>query len=260
MPQRTLGVIVNADDLGESEPINTAILDALADGVISSSTILAVGPAVDAAIHATREFQAASFGVHMCLTDHRPLSGSPSLSPLLNDGGEFDRDAVYRVQWTKALVAAVVDEWIAQIRRVREGGVAISHLDSHHHVHTLPPLFFALKRVQKETGIRRVRGTWSVYDRASSPSIRLRLAKRAWWSALRLVHATTTTDEFSDFLMFQRAVADGSYAPRRWPRTIELMVHPNGNPAESGEEARVLRSGWMNNLPVSAELISYRNL
>jgi predicted glycoside hydrolase/deacetylase ChbG (UPF0249 family) len=253
-------VIVNADDLGRNEAINAAIFDSLADGVISSSTILAVGPAVDAAINATREFQAASFGVHMCLTEHRPLTRSSDLSPLLDERGEFDREAVYRVQWTKALVAAVVDEWIAQIRRVREGGVAISHLDSHHHVHTLPPLFFALKRVQKETGIRRVRGTWSVYDRASSPSIRLRLAKKAWWSALRLVHATRTTDEFSDFLVFQRAVADGSYAPRRWPRAIELMVHPNGIPAESGEEARVLRSGWMKNLPVSAELISYRSL
>jgi Uncharacterized protein conserved in bacteria len=260
MSARTLSVIVNADDFGGSEPINRAILEALSDGVISSSTILAVGPVVDSALDSTREFRAASFGVHLCLTEYRPLTCSPNLSPLLNKHGEFDTDAVFRVKWSKALVTAVVDEWIAQIRRVQEGGVAVSHLDSHHHVHTLPPLFFALKRVQQETGIRRVRGTWSVYDRASSPSVPLRFAKKVWWSALRRVYATRTTDEFSDFLMFQRAVADGSYAPRRWPRAIELMVHPDGNPAESGEEAQVLRSGWMKTLPVSAELVSYRSL
>jgi predicted glycoside hydrolase/deacetylase ChbG (UPF0249 family) len=167
---------------------------------------------------------------------------------------------VYEVGWTKGLVDATVEEWTAQVERARLSGVWVSHLDSHHHVHTIPHLFLALKRVQRNTGIRRVRGTWSIYDKEHQPSLRLGVSKRAWWAALRSIYRTRTTAEFTDFLMFRRAIADGSYAPRIWPDSIELMVHPVGEPAVDGEEAAALRDDWLSRLPVSAKLMSYNEL
>jgi predicted glycoside hydrolase/deacetylase ChbG (UPF0249 family) len=253
----TVRIIVNADDLAASDDVNAAIFDGMSDGVITSSTIMATGSALTAAARGTARFPGASFGVHLNLTDHRPLTSSPALASLVGANGEFRRGAVYEAKWTKQLVDAVVDEWTEQVQRVRAAGVAVSHLDSHHHVHTIPGLFVALKRVQRNTGIRRVRGTWTIYDRAHSPSAKLRWSKRAWWWALRHVYPTRTTGEFSDFLMFRRAVLEGSYRPATWPSFVELMVHPNGNPAESGEEAAALRSGWIASLPVRAELVSY---
>jgi predicted glycoside hydrolase/deacetylase ChbG (UPF0249 family) len=157
-------------------------------------------------------------------------------------------------------VEAVGDEWLAQIKRARDAGMAISHLDSHHHVHTLPHLFRALKRVQRESGIQRVRGTMTIYDRRREPTPVLRIKKRVWLAALRTIFPARVPGEFADFLMFLRAVGEGSYAPRSWPSIIELMVHPTGIPAEDGEETAALRSHWMDNLPVSGELVSYHEL
>ena len=252
--------IVNADDLGRSETINRAIFDGIADRVISSSTIMSAGEAFDSAVQATKEFRAASFGVHLNLTEGRPVTRSPHLRALLDSTGDFRRGAVYEVRWTKALVDAVAEEWTAQVEQARRAGVALAHLDSHHHVHTLPRLFVALKRVQRRTGIRRVRGTWSIYDRAHAPPRRLRFSKAIWWWGLRRVHATKTTSELCDLLMFQRAVAEGSFAPRVWPSSIELMVHPGGDFAEENAEAAALRNDWMKALPVPARLASYRDL
>jgi predicted glycoside hydrolase/deacetylase ChbG (UPF0249 family) len=253
-------VIVNADDLGADSETNEAIFTALSDGVISSATIMATGAAAEDACRRVRggEFPAASFGVHLNVTDHEPLTRNPDLRDLLDEAGHFRRDGIYETRWSRSLENAIADEWIAQVRRIRDGGVSVSHLDSHHHTHTLPALFFALKRVQRATGVRRVRGTWSIYDRAHMPPPVLRAKKAAWSWALRNVHRTTTTSGFADFLMFLRAVDEGSFAPRRWPQVIELMVHPG--PSAESDEAPRLRTNWLAELPVRASMIDYRSL
>ena len=255
-----LRVIVNADDLGLRESNNDAIFDGIAGGVITSSTLMATGPAFESAARRTREFPHASFGVHLNLTTHRPLTRNPALAPLLGPDGEFTENGIYDVRWTSELRGAVVDEWTAQVKRAMDAGVAVSHLDGHNHCHTVPGAFPALKAVQRAFGLRRVRTTWSIYDRAHAPSRLLRVKKRVWFLALRHWYRTRTTDEFADFLMFLQAVQEGSYAPRAWPRTIELMVHPDGHTPESLQEAAALRSGWLATLPIPAQLVSYREV
>jgi predicted glycoside hydrolase/deacetylase ChbG (UPF0249 family) len=259
-PKQHVKFIINADDLGASEGHNDAIFQGIADGVITSATIMATGAALSEAARRTREFPHVSFGVHLNLTTHRPVTATPALAPLLTPTGEFERGSYLQARWTRSLTNAVATEWTAQIQKVRNAGVSVSHFDSHHHVHTNPRLFRALKRVQRDTGIRRVRGTWSIYDRAHATSIHRLLVKRLWLGALRSYFPTRTPDEFCDFVMFLRALKDGAYRPRTWPRVVELMVHPTGMQGESFEEAAALRSGWLHELPVSAELISYAAL
>jgi|SRR6185312_10239126 len=256
---RSIRFVLNADDLGASAGINDAIFSAIADGLISSATVMATGPAFDAAICNARTIREASFGVHMNLTEHRPLARSPGLAPLLDSNGAFRHGEVFRIRGTPRLINAAVAELTAQVRAVQAAGLAVSHLDSHHHIHTVPWMFIVLKRVQRETGIRRVRGTWSIYDRQSRPSLTARSKKRAWWWALRHVYRTVTTSEFSDFLIFRRALAEGSYPTRGWPESIELMLHPTGD-ARDAEEARALRDGWVDALPIPAKLVTYRDL
>jgi predicted glycoside hydrolase/deacetylase ChbG (UPF0249 family) len=252
--------VVNADDLGGSTAINEAVFTALEERVISSATLMANGPEFTSAVHTLRWFPDASFGVHLNTMDFEPLTKGASLQPLIDERGEFRRGAVFEVRWTPELVDAVTNEWSVQVERVRDSGVLISHLDSHHHVHTVPQLFVALKRVQRRFGIRRVRTTWNIYDTAHTPSLRLRTKKRFWHLALRNVYRTTTTRAFGDFLMFLRAVQEGVFPRAEWPSTIELMVHPNGVAAESGDEAVALRSGWLESLPCSGRLVSYHAL
>jgi predicted glycoside hydrolase/deacetylase ChbG (UPF0249 family) len=258
--QNGLRIVVNADDLGASDEINDAVFQAMSEGVITSATLMATGAAKESAARTAQRFPQCSFGVHMNLTTHRPLTSNPALGPLLDDTGHMRRTAVYEVRPTSALVSAVADEWTAQVEWVRKAGVPVSHLDSHHHTHTVPWTFVALKRVQKRTGIRRVRSTWTIYDRKSAPAPALRIKKRLWIWALQAVYRTRTTDEFTGLVEFLTALQEGSYAPRSWPRTMELMVHPTGDMATNGEEAAALRSGWLERLPVPATLVPFHAL
>ena len=252
--------IVNADDLGGSTAINAAISAAIADGVVTSTSILANGPAFDEAVVAARATTAVSFAVHLNLTDFAPVRATTGLAPLLSEDGVFSRQGLHQARWSKALLRGVVDEWSAQVERVLAAGLIVSHLDSHEHVHTLPGLFPALKAIQRRFAIRRVRTTWSVYERARLPSRSLRWKKRVWHAALRTIYRTRTTDEFSDFLMFLRAVREGTYAPATWPLTVELMVHPNGDPVGNAPEAQALRGDWLRSLPCGGRLTSYAEI
>jgi len=54
-------------------------------------------------------------------------------------------------------VPEVESEWEAQIRRVRDVGIAPTHLDGHKHVHMLPGLFEVALRLAKKYGIGAIR-------------------------------------------------------------------------------------------------------
>lgn len=252
--------IVNADDLGMSDAVNDAIFDAMSAGVVSSATILAGGPAAAAAVKSARAFPKASFGVHLNLSSFKPIAPTAGLAPILDSDGVFREHQIRHVRASAALLDAITLEWQAQVQWVIDAGIEVSHLDGHHHVHMLPSLFLPLKRVQRTFGLRRVRGTWSLYDRAHAPGRLLRLKKRLWMAALHRIWTTRTTDALSDFLMFLRAVDEGVLAPGHWPCSIELMVHPNGVEAESGEEARALRSNWLERMPCAGALVSYQSV
>jgi len=48
-------------------------------------------------------------------------------------------------------------EWDAQIRKIKESGIAPTHLDGHKHVHMLPGLFELALQLARKHGIRAIR-------------------------------------------------------------------------------------------------------
>ena len=69
-------LIINADDLGADEGRNEGIFEAIRAGVVTSASILPNGPALDMHCRGIRagRFEKVSFGVHLNLTEGRPLS------------------------------------------------------------------------------------------------------------------------------------------------------------------------------------------
>jgi predicted glycoside hydrolase/deacetylase ChbG (UPF0249 family) len=55
------------------------------------------------------------------------------------------------------LLAEVETEWDAQIRKVRDAGIAPTHLDGHKHAHMLPGLFEIALKLAKRHGIGAIR-------------------------------------------------------------------------------------------------------
>jgi predicted glycoside hydrolase/deacetylase ChbG (UPF0249 family) len=250
-------VIINADDLGLSPGVNDAVFGLMSRGRVTSATIMANGPALRDAAARSRQFPRCSFGVHMNLTDLPPLTGNKDLAPLLGDDGSFARKA-RDVPITPTIADAIRLEWCAQIDRVRSLGVPISHLDSHHHIHTHAPLFSILKSVQSYSGITRVRTTMNLYDPADPPrgGRTMLLKKRLWDLALRWRPPRARTSRlFTSFLIYHNLLPA---VPRAG--LVELMTHPGSPNPEFQREERLLETPWESRSTVPIRLISYNDI
>jgi len=137
-------MIINADDLGLSITVNKAIFDLLAGGHITSTSLLANAPATEDAVVELRRQKNRSFGVHLNVTGFHPLTRNAELSPILDSSGCFAGNSIRSTPITWQLREAIFQEWSAQIDRLFSMGLTPSHIDSHHHVHTIPGLFFVL--------------------------------------------------------------------------------------------------------------------
>jgi len=246
-------VIINSDDLGISPKVNDAVFDLMRMGKVTSASLLANAPAVEDAATRQMHFPNCSFGVHLNLTEFKPLTNNPELSPLLAGTGEFSPKKVRSIHLNTSIQQAIFHEWMAQIECLRALGVEPSHIDSHHHVHTIPGLFRTLKRVQKASGIYKVRQSMNFYG-LQKPSPLLLLKKQLWNLALRKIVHTETTQGFTDFSRFMGSSA----MVAKTFRTVELMTHPGSE--LFSDETDMLETDWHIQLPFEVRLISYLEL
>jgi predicted glycoside hydrolase/deacetylase ChbG (UPF0249 family) len=135
------GVIVNADDLGLSEPVNAGIFEAIDAGAVGDVSVLANGGAFADAVDGLRRRNIAAVGVHFCVVDvERPLAPPDACAALLAGDRFLDRNALFARMPLQArrIRRAVAAELAAQVERVERAGFTVSHLDSHQHVHLFP--------------------------------------------------------------------------------------------------------------------------
>ena len=70
-------MIVNADDFGFTAGVNRAIVEAHVGGVVTSSTLMANGPAFEEAAQLAKTLPKLSIGCHVVLIDGRPVPNAP---------------------------------------------------------------------------------------------------------------------------------------------------------------------------------------
>ncbi|KEF42496.1 MAG: hypothetical protein ER33_05455 [Cyanobium sp. CACIAM 14] len=240
-------VIINADDLGYSEAVNLAIEQALSLGRISSATLMANAPATSGGLAVARRHPEASVGIHLNLTEFEPLSDPAPLRDvgLLDGSGRF-AGTIRSFRASRALQRACFAELDAQIQHLRDQGFHPSHLDSHHHIHTIGWMLPVVQRLQRRHAIRRLRNTMNVYGGRDvdgsparrAPSLRLRSAKRAWQVAMRL-GGGRLPEVFTGLHIF---LEDPSRPEFLSASSIELMCHP-GQDGFEAETARLLDPG-----------------
>jgi predicted glycoside hydrolase/deacetylase ChbG (UPF0249 family) len=247
-------MIINADDLGMSTAVNEAIFDLMERGHVTSSSLLVNAPAGEEAIIESRRRKNRSFGVHLNATEFRPVTRNAELSPILDSSGNFAGDLIRSTRITSQLREAIFQEWSAQIERLLTMGVTPSHIDSHHHVHTIPGLFFVLKRVQRRFGIRKVRISKNIYPAKAQAPRSLLLRKILWNAALRNYYPTITTSGFTSLADF----FDAAQHQKIRYRSVELMVHPGG--LGNREESELLITPWRDRLPFQVTLINFGSL
>jgi predicted glycoside hydrolase/deacetylase ChbG (UPF0249 family) len=109
-------LVVNADDFGVSTGINRGIVEAHVDGIVTSTSCMVTGPAVEEAVAMSSDHPELSIGLHWDVSGEEEQPSIDLSAP--ND---------------------VRDDFLRQLERFHElFGRAPTHVDSHKHAHREP--------------------------------------------------------------------------------------------------------------------------
>lgn len=125
-------LIINADDFGYSKGVNYGIIESHLDGVVSSTTMMANMNGLDHALKMMPSVPELGIGVHLSLTMGKPVTDHTD--GLVDDQGIFKSRNYYKTH--TADLDQLYTEWKAQIEKLLKLGVELTHIDSHHYVHT----------------------------------------------------------------------------------------------------------------------------
>ena len=153
-------LIVNADDFGWTEGVNRGIVEAFRHGIVTSTSLLANGVAFGEAVELAKTAPGLGVGVHLNLSDGKPVAERKKVTTLVNDKGEFaggPETLLLRRARRGLPLEEVEREWGAQIQKVRDARIEPTHLDGHKHVHMLPGLFEMALRLAKKHGVGAIR-------------------------------------------------------------------------------------------------------
>jgi predicted glycoside hydrolase/deacetylase ChbG (UPF0249 family) len=142
-------LIINADDLGLSNEINSGILWGLAHGFVSDTSLLIKALYADEAVTGLKALDVRHVGIHINLDEVFGWSPGgierktrPELVSMLNDQG-FLNDCAHEAK--------------DQIETFLSFGLIPTHMDTHHHVHGFFPIFQILVDLESEYRIPALR-------------------------------------------------------------------------------------------------------
>jgi len=156
--RRVKYLIVNADDFGLAPGVNEGIIHAHTHGMVTSSSLIANGPAFDHAIQLAKSNPELSIGVHLVLHrlhEEHPCAAAHRVPHLLTAEGYLaDRRIL-----TKRLITGQIPidevriEWEAQVEKCIEAGIKPTHIDGHGHVHIYYPLRYVVLYLARKYAI-----------------------------------------------------------------------------------------------------------
>jgi chitin disaccharide deacetylase len=155
-------LIVNADDFGFTSGVNRAIVEAHTHGVVTSSTLMANGPAFAEATRLVQTVPRLSIGCHVVLIDGEPVLSPEKISTLAARAGALHFRDGLKTFAARALAGRmdsgeIVAEASAQIRKLQTAGIAVSHVDTHKHTHMFPKVLRPLLQAAAACGVRAIR-------------------------------------------------------------------------------------------------------
>lgn len=163
-------LIVNADDFGLTDGVNRAIVELHSTGALTSATLMAASPRFDGAVALARKNPSLGMGCHIVLVDGIPVS-DPATTPSLLErpGAARFRSSLgkFAVDLFLGRIRAIdiEREATAQILRLQQAEIAVTHVDTHKHTHMFPAVLDAVMRAAESCGVRAIRNpfepSWS---------------------------------------------------------------------------------------------------
>lgn len=260
-PGPAVRLVVNADDFGLGESVNNGIVLAHRSGIVTAASLMAVGRAFEHAVAWCRRVPSLDVGVHLTLVAEAPLL--PRASSLAGDDGRFPPGAgAFARGYLRGRIrpADIRAELRAQIERVLDHGLRVTHLDSHQHVHALPGVAGLVLGLSARYGIPFVRAPVEPWRVDWPPSLHalFRLAGaaalRTCWTLARLAQPGHVRSRPLRFLGFTEGGRLNDARLRRLLLTLrpgrayELMCHPGFAPTSP----EVQRWGYHHELELQA--------
>jgi len=130
-------LIINADDFGMYDAINTAVIRSVEEGIAGSCSLMAPCPAASHAMSLLRLHPQVCFGIHLTLVCDTPgyrwgpRAAKEQVPSLLDESGELFTPDRAPVLLARARLEEVEREFRAQVSAVAAAGLTPAHLDWH---------------------------------------------------------------------------------------------------------------------------------
>jgi len=156
-------LIMTADDFGASAAVNAAVLRAHREGVLTSASLMVTGDAAGEAVALARATPSLAIGLHVALADARSALPASEVPHLAGVDGKLERHparAWLRLATSAAARREAAREVETQFERFAATGLALAHVDGHHHLHLHPAVFPLVARLASRFGARGIRLPW----------------------------------------------------------------------------------------------------
>ncbi|HEV3225954.1 MAG TPA: ChbG/HpnK family deacetylase [Acidimicrobiales bacterium] len=227
-------LIVNADDFGLTEGVCRAIVKAHREGVVTSTSALAVAPAFVSCASMLDDVPDLGVGVHLAAVgEDPPLLSAREIPSLVDAKGDFAyswRQFLPRLALGRIDLADLEREFVAQGEAVRDalGPGRITHLDTHQHLHLWPRVGALVCRLAQRWSVPAVRVTRSLGGSPKGRALNLlssKLARRVDAAGLRSPDAFAGFDE-AGAVSTERLVTTIGALAATLATTAEIGVHP----------------------------------
>lgn len=230
MTERLL--IVNADDYGLTPAVSRAILRAHREGIVTSTSVLALAPGFETSASALRDTAGIGVGAHLAAVgEDPPLLTAREVPTLVDRRGRLASS--WRV-FLPRMAARRVDpddlrrEFTAQVERIVGAGLTPGHVDTHQHLHLWPAVGEVVLDVAAAAGITAMRIIRSAERGPVGVTVRRfgqRLERRAAALGVRFPATATGLDEAGtlDRPRLERAIDRLAASPGA---SAELATHP----------------------------------
>lgn len=216
-PRRRFAII-NGDDFGFSSGVNQAIIKAHEQGVLTSTSLMVTGEAATHAIALAHDHPNLAVGLHLVLVCGRRVLPQSEIPHLVDSAGNFSSDSLnagLRYQFSRAARRELRLEIRAQLEKLRQTGLPLSHVDGHLHLHSHPVVLGIPAELAEEFNIKVIR--------LPSEELRftLRLDKRDLLTKLLWSFVFTRLRSYGEGLLKSKGIqfCDRVYGTNRWTRT-----------------------------------------
>jgi chitin disaccharide deacetylase len=154
-------LIITADDYGLSEASSLAIIRAHHRGVVTDVSVLAVASYLGRSLKVLDGAPRLGVGGHLAAVgENAPLLTAAEIPTLVDQRGRFPltwRAFALEASASRLDPDDLAREWEAQIERLTGAGLALSHLNSHQHIHLMSIAGATLIRLARAHGVPAVR-------------------------------------------------------------------------------------------------------